>query len=580
MGTTKLAFDVASMRSAGRRFVASGRRQLRRHRLDRGGAVRARSRCHAWAAELVVSKFFKGSIIAAIVLNTLAIALETTTWSIDYSQAFIVADLVFMCCYTVEAVLKIYVEPMGYWESGFNLFDFALLQIAYLQYLDFAMAAVGTHSTFLRVLRGFRALRALRGVGAIRSLQVIIHAFGTTMRKVLDLLFLLCMLMYIFAIMGFYFFGWSASGQPVAGAADWGSIPRAFMSLFVYVTADGWTRLQDNLDQGGYDVAGLGNLSRLFSVLFMIMGHFIFINLFIGVVIQNIDDANTQERDHKVAEREQQFSKKKRATLAAQESTLHRKLTKGDLEAPSDEDESDEDQAQEDYAAELQLAAGKAEADAEFADAVVLQHPLMHTYWQSTFSHVLERRERLLEARWQTHMRVAAVLTELVENEDAAAKLAAEAAEKEEPEALATLSAQRKSGAAGKLSLAAPEVPEAVLAMRQAIAASEVPQRYARHDAPVPVVDGTTVDDAADSVAPVLGEHGELLEPPQDPAEKEDAVKLLGALYSRASAADDRDDLLERMAKGKEARRLKRQDSWADEAEPPGYMGPKKKPNQ
>ena len=71
---------------------------------------------------------------------------------------------------------------------------------------------------------------------------------------------------------------------------NWESLDKGFMSLFVYVTADGWSDLQAELDEGGH----IG--SRLFSASFLFVGHFIFINLFIGVVIQNIEAASEGKR--------------------------------------------------------------------------------------------------------------------------------------------------------------------------------------------------------------------------------------------------------------------------------------------
>ena len=62
---------------------------------------------------------------------------------------------------------------------------------------------------------------------------------------------LLVMLMYVFAIMGYYLFG-----QRDSGAADeyyWGNLGAAFLTLFVYVTADGWTAVIDSAGVNGVD---------------------------------------------------------------------------------------------------------------------------------------------------------------------------------------------------------------------------------------------------------------------------------------------------------------------------------------
>lgn len=43
--------------------------------------------------------------------------------------------------------------------------------------------------------------------------------------------------------------------------------------------ADGWTELQEDLNEHGYGG------SEFFTVIFIFLGHFIFTNLFIGVII-------------------------------------------------------------------------------------------------------------------------------------------------------------------------------------------------------------------------------------------------------------------------------------------------------
>ena len=55
--------------------------------------------------------------------------------------------------------------------------------------------------------------------------------------------------------------------------------------MSVCLKVDGWTELVEELDrkqlQGG----------RFYTVLFIIIGHFIFYNVFIGVIIMNISEA-------------------------------------------------------------------------------------------------------------------------------------------------------------------------------------------------------------------------------------------------------------------------------------------------
>ena len=71
---------------------------------------------------------------------------------------------------------------------------------------------------------------------------------------------------------------------------DWGSLGAAFMTLFIYVCADGWLIYQQILTRSGY------KWSEIYTVIFIFIGNFIIANLFIGVICQNIDDATEADR--------------------------------------------------------------------------------------------------------------------------------------------------------------------------------------------------------------------------------------------------------------------------------------------
>ena len=48
---------------------------------------------------------------------------------------------------------------------------------------------------------------------------------------------------------------------------------------------DGWTDVQNDFDEQGLPA------SRIFTMIFIFLGHFIFTNIFIGVIITNISES-------------------------------------------------------------------------------------------------------------------------------------------------------------------------------------------------------------------------------------------------------------------------------------------------
>lgn len=294
-----------------------------------------RSEAHEFVCQLVKSAGFNRLTIGVIVINTVSIGAETfrvVKMAGSFAVIFGALDLIFVTYYTMELALKIYSYPRSFWVSKYNQFDVFVLATSYVQLAQdifgAALLPIG-NVTFLRVLRALRALRALRGISFIRSLQVLVAALRTTVSEVLNLVLLLALLMYIFGIMGYYFFGSVEYAGKGLSTPDWESLSAACMSLFVFVTADGWSDLQAKLDDDGYTG------SKLFTVMFLLVGHFIFINIFIGVVIRNIEQAAHEEASWQAQQRASSYLAKKRAAIAEQDSKLSRKMQHQDSDHQS-----------------------------------------------------------------------------------------------------------------------------------------------------------------------------------------------------------------------------------------------------
>ena len=212
------------------------------------------------------------------------------------------------------------------------------------------------------------------------------------MSEVLNLVLLLALLMYIFAIMGYYFFGSLEYARTGISTGDWDSLGSGCMSLFVYVTADGWSDLQEKLDEDGY----VG--SKIFTVAFLLVGHFIFINIFIGVVIRNIEQAAQDEAAWQKERRATSYLAKKRAAIAEQERFLTFAL----------------EQRDEGEAGERRNGKAKEEEDGEKGLVVLPRSIIAHPMWGSTYLLLVQRQRAAMTRRMALHRVVAAHLNAAV----------------------------------------------------------------------------------------------------------------------------------------------------------------------
>lgn len=67
--------------------------------------------------------------------------------------------------------MKLYVHPIDYWSSGYNVFDAFVLLMSYIPLLT-PEGGVSTSLDTIRIFRACRSLRVLKTVSFIRGLQV------------------------------------------------------------------------------------------------------------------------------------------------------------------------------------------------------------------------------------------------------------------------------------------------------------------------------------------------------------------------------------------------------------------------
>ncbi|KAH0629786.1 hypothetical protein JD844_012154 [Phrynosoma platyrhinos] len=263
---------------------------------------------HKFIENLFYHPLFKSIMISTIALNAIFLVLETD-YKVRYESNFFleVADLIILAIYTTEFLMSFYLDPVNYWKDGYKRFDFIVLLIAYLPY-TIDRTNPKTHQT-ATMLKGFQVLRVLKLIYYSPGMRILMAALAKTMKNVIYILVLLFLLMFIFAILGHGLYGDPDRGD----FKNWGTLAAAFFTLFSLVTVDGWTDLQDELDDKKFAT------SRAFTIVFILLGFFVFFNMFIGVVIMDIQ-SSTEEYDKKLkAERKANLIAKKQVILKRQQ---------------------------------------------------------------------------------------------------------------------------------------------------------------------------------------------------------------------------------------------------------------------
>ncbi|XP_061469386.1 cation channel sperm-associated protein 3 [Rhineura floridana] len=259
---------------------------------------------------------FKSIMISTITINAIFLAIETD-YKVRYESHFFleVADLIILAIYTSEFLMDLYLDPINYWKDGYKRFDAAVLFIAYLPYTIDRTNPQMHHTATM--LKGFQVLRVLKLIYYSPGMTILMAALGQTAKNVIYVLVLLFLLMFIFAILGHGLYGDPERGD----AHNWGTLAAAFFTLFSLVTVDGWTDLQDELDDKKFVT------SRTFTIVFILLGFFVFFNMFIGVVIIDIQESTEQYEQKLRAQRRAALIAKKQAILRRQQEEINELLS-------------------------------------------------------------------------------------------------------------------------------------------------------------------------------------------------------------------------------------------------------------
>ena len=223
---------------------------------------------------LVEAPAFEFTIIAIIILNGALLGLGTSpALSERYGELIRIGSQIALVIFIVEALLKmVSASPRvaGYFKDGWNIFDFLVI----------VFALIPATGQFAMIARLARLLRVLRLISTIRDLRLIVAALVRSIPSVGHVMMLMSIIVYIYAIMGYHLFH---ENDP----ENWGNLGISLLTLFNIITLEGWTEVM-------YAAMEVHRLAWLYFVSFVIVGTFVVINLFIAIIINNLDEAKLE----------------------------------------------------------------------------------------------------------------------------------------------------------------------------------------------------------------------------------------------------------------------------------------------
>ena len=275
--------------------------------------IRIRNFCH----RLTTSLPFEYFIVSLILANAILLGLETLPRVMESINGWIeLGHRITLGVFIVEAALKIFAQsprPDRYFRDGWNIFDFSII----------VFSLIPATGSFAIIARMARLLRLLRLVSAVPELRLIVATLVRSIPSMLHIVILMSLMVYVYAIIGYQLFH---EHDP----EHWRNLGIALLSLFRVVTLEDWTDIM-------YKAMEYHPLTWMYFVSFVVFGTFVVINLFIAVVINNLDEAK-QERLQKLQSAPTADSLL--SELRATQQSL-RRLEEQLLRRSEDEDEND-----------------------------------------------------------------------------------------------------------------------------------------------------------------------------------------------------------------------------------------------
>jgi len=223
------------------------------------------------------AKWFSNLTTTIIIIYSSALGLKSMM-DVDsgYMTFMYILDHFITIYFLIEIVIKMSAEE-NFWDffkDRWNIFDFVIVSITLIPLENTTMAAVA------RLLRIFRILRLI----TVRpELKKIIDMLWGAIPSIIDIVILMFIIFYIYAIIGNFLFVGAESGL-------WNNFLVSMLTLFRILTFEGWSELM-------YEAMAIHPWAWAYFVSFIIIAAFVFFNLFIAVIIGEMEELRAED-DH------------------------------------------------------------------------------------------------------------------------------------------------------------------------------------------------------------------------------------------------------------------------------------------
>lgn len=248
----------------------------------------------AFLKSIAEASWFQNFIIGVILFAGVLVGVQTyPAIEQQHHTTLHILDQIILWIFVLEIVVKMGAEgskPWRYFYDPWNVFDFVIVAVCFLP-LD---------AQYVTVLRLARLLRVLKLVKALPELRIIVSALLKSIPSMFYISLLLFILFYLYAVLATFMFH---ENDPV----HFKNLQMSFLSLFRVATLEDWTDIMYINMYGCLNYGYQGNPActeatshaygwgaALFFSSFVLVATMVILNLFIGVIMNGMDEARDE----------------------------------------------------------------------------------------------------------------------------------------------------------------------------------------------------------------------------------------------------------------------------------------------
>ncbi len=225
---------------------------------------------------LLRNTIFDRFITALILVNAVTLGMETSDAIMTRFGGLLgLIDHLILTVFVLELGARMTVFGTRFWKDPWSVFDFLVVAVTFLPASD-----------NISVLRALRIIRALRLVSAVPSMRRVVNGLLAAIPGMTSIVVLLLLIFYVFSVMATNMFAGTLPDR-------FGTLGDSLLTLFQVMSLDGWT------SEVARPIMSVHPWSWVFFLIFILITSFTVLNLFIGIIVDGMQQQHEETRSNK-----------------------------------------------------------------------------------------------------------------------------------------------------------------------------------------------------------------------------------------------------------------------------------------